>query len=192
MDLVSGQLSGSVSANAASASSAASRAGADFMSRSFGLSMRFVVKFTSGDGSVSSLGEWSACKGLKVEFKTETVKQGGMYDYELKLPTQITYSPVVLERAMDPQSSQQLQDWLGSLVYSWMNTDDSDEADPVGSVDITLYDAHQNEVTSWSLVNAFPVAWTGPTLDAKGNTVAIETLTLEHQGFFPLTSAVGP
>lgn len=181
MDLASGQLAGTVSANAASALPSA---GADFTSRTFGLAMRFAVTFTSGDaGGVQRLGEWSSCKGLKVEFKTEAVKQGGVYDHEVKLPTQVTYGPVVLERAMELQSSRDLQAWLGRLAASWMNYDESKHPYHLGTVDIVLQDAHQKKVASWTLQNAYPVSWSGPALDAKGNAIAIETLTLEHQGF---------
>lgn len=188
VDLLSAQIGGSVSANAASAALAAEAA--DFTSKSFGLAMRFTVTFTSGDGTVTRLGEWSSCKGLKVEFKTEAVKQGGLYDHEEKLPTQATYGPVVLERAMEQQDSQKLQAWLGKLAAGWVNYSEAKKgAYPLGQVTITLQDAHQKQVASWTLLHAYPSSWSGPALDAKGSTVAIETLTLEHQGFIPSQSA---
>lgn len=174
-------------------------AGADSAFRRFGLSMRFAVTFQGMDGSVNNLGEWSSCKGLKVEFKTETVKQGGVYDYELKLPTQVTYSPVVLERAMEQADSQALQAWLGSLVANWMNYPEgggpgapgAGGGPPAGTVDIVLQDVYLKPVATWTLRNAYPVSWAGPVLDAKSNAVAIETLTLEHQGFLPQPAPAG-
>ena len=170
------------------AASAARGAAADSAFRLFGLSMRFTVVFSSGD-SIDRLGEWSSCKGLKVDFKTEVVKSGGEYNGELKLPAQVVYSPVVLERAMEQQSSQNLQAWLGRLVDKWMNYDGTgDPPTPSGTVEITLQDVHQNAVASWTLSNAFPVSWSGPVLDAKQNAVALETLTIEHQGFLPPTA----
>lgn len=177
-------------APAAFAPAAADAAGADFTTRYFGLSMRFAVTFVSGDG-MQPLGAWASCKGLKVEFKTEAVKFGGEYDYEVKLPTQVTYGPVVLERAMEQHSSALLQAWLGRLVATWVNSADSGVKPPAGTAHVVLQDAHQNTVAQWSLRNAFPVSWSGPTLDAKGNTVAIETLTLEHQGFLPQSGVPG-
>lgn len=192
MSLMSAHIDGTVSANAASAAPAPA-AGTDFTSKAFGLAMRFAVTFTGGDGKdPTRLGEWSTCKGLKVEFKTEAVKQGGMYDHEVKLPTQVTYGQVVLERAMELKSSQDLQAWLGRLVKSWANHDASRYPYPLGTATIVLYDASHRTVASWTLQNAYPVSWSGPTLDAKGNTVAIETLTLEHQGFLPSQPAAGP
>lgn len=158
----------------------------------FGLAMRFAVSFSSGDGTVQSLGEWSACKGLRVEFRTETVKRGGEYGYEVKLPVQVAYGPVTLERAMNYRTSQRLQSWLAGLVQTWMDSGGGDgiTTAPAGSVTITLLDMHQNVVASWTLNQAFPVSWSGPALDAKGSTVAIESLTLEHQGFLPPVGAL--
>jgi phage tail-like protein len=152
--------------------------------RYYGLSMRFTVTFSTGDGR-EPLGEWSSCKGLRVDFKTEPVKVGGDYSGEVKLPAQVTYSPVVLERAMEARPSQLLQAWLGRLVTTWMNYDRDGTRPPSGTVDIALQDVHQNVVASWSLRNAYPVSWSGPVLDARQNAVALETLTLEHEGFLP-------
>ena len=167
------------------AASAALGAAADTPVRLFGLSMRFNVLFSNGEG-ITNLGDWSSCKGLKVEFKTETVKAGGGYNGEVKLPTQVVYSPVVLERAMEQQNSQKLQAWLGYLVNNWMDYDGyGDPPTPNGTLQITLLDVYQGTVASWNLNNAFPVSWAGPVLDAKQNAVALETLTFEHFGFLP-------
>jgi phage tail-like protein len=152
--------------------------------------MRFAVLFTSGDG-ITDLGEWSSCKGLKVDFKTEPVKFGGEYDHEVKLPLNVSYGPVVLERAMEQKYSHDLQVWLGNLVANWMNDTDDGYSPPEASVHIILQDVHQTEVASWTLRNAYPASWSGPTLDAKGSTIAIETLTLEHQGFLPMSAGAG-
>ena len=168
--------------------SAARGVGADTAFRRFGLSMRFKVTFSNGTG-VDGLGEWASCKGLKVDFKTETVKQGGNYNGETKLPADVVYSPVVLERAMEPQSSQSLQDWLGRLVRTWVNYDGTGTpSPPSGIVHIVLQDVYQQDVASWTLSGAYPVSWSGPTLDAKQNSVALETLTIEHSGFLSSTT----
>jgi len=186
---ISPYTSAAVSLGGAAASAGLSTgAGADTAFRRFGLSMRFKVTFSNGTG-VDGLGEWASCKGLKVDFKTETVKQGGNYNGETKLPTDVVYSPVVLERAMEAQSSQNLQAWLGRLVQTWVNYDGTvEQSPPSGIVHIVLQDVYQNTVASWTLNGAYPVSWSGPTLDAKQNSVALETLTIEHRGFLPPAS----
>ena len=55
-------------------------------------------------------------------------------------------------------------------------------ADP-RSVTITLLDEARNAVATWTLRNAQPKKWTGPTLAAKGGgEVAMEELHLVHEG----------
>ena len=39
-----------------------------------------------------------------------------------------------------------------------------------------------DDLIEFTLVDAFPVKWIGPELAAAGNTIAIETLELAHQG----------
>jgi phage tail-like protein len=162
-------------------------AGLDSAFKRFGLSMRFAVTFNPTTGKGTPLGDWASCKGLKVEFKTETVKRGGLYNGEVKLPTEVTYGQVVLERAMEQGPSRQLQSWLGGLVANWMNyAETGNSRPPAGELTIVLQDVYLDPVASWTLHGAYPVSWSGPVLDAKQNAVAIETLTIEHQGFLPV------
>ena len=39
-----------------------------------------------------------------------------------------------------------------------------------------------DEQIRWNLKNAFPTKWSGPSFDATGEAVAIETLELTHEG----------
>jgi phage tail-like protein len=156
-------------------------------SERYGLSMRF--KVTVSDGSrIRDLGDWSSCKGLRVDFKTETIRIGGEYNGEVRLPGQATYAPVVLERAMEERSSGLLRAWLRELADTWMNHREGAEP-PKGSVVISLQDAFHHVVASWTLENAYPVSWSGPVMDAKQSAVAVEALTFEHEGFLPNTAA---
>ena len=50
------------------------------------------------------------------------------------------------------------------------------------NVTITLLDEQRQPVFRWLLRNAWPVKLEGPTLNARGNEVAIETLELAHEG----------
>lgn len=149
----------------------------------YGLAMRFQV--TVDD---LNLGSWSGCKGLKVELKTTRVNEGGNYWSEKVLPDKITWSPVTLERAVHPQDSPLVQRWLGLVASKWMNYD-PEAGDPAGkpysprNAKITLLGASLQVVTSWTLIGVYPISWTGPSLSATDNKVAIETLELGHEGF---------
>jgi phage tail-like protein len=143
----------------------------------YGLAMRFKVYV---DGL--SLGSWSACKGLKVELKVTRVVAGGNYWYEHILPDRISYSTIILERAVHPRDSQRVQDWLGKVASQWMNYS-GDDSYQAGTAEITLLGATGQQVMSWTLTGVYPVCWSGPALSATENKTAIETLELAHQGF---------
>jgi phage tail-like protein len=144
----------------------------------YGLAMRFQV---SVDGL--SLGSWSSCKGLKVELKATEVKEGGNYWFLRLLPDRITYPHITLERAVHPQDSQTVLGWLQKVATQWENDSKDGQTYSAGTATITLLGAYGQQVMKWTLTGVYPVSWTGPTLSATDNKVAIEALELAHQGF---------
>lgn len=140
-----------------------------------GLQTRFQVTV---DGV--SLGRWSKCSGLAVEFKPKMIQEGGNYEYQPILPDHIEYKPIVLERAMDAKSTADVQNWLRGKVSDYMTADSSGGG---GTAQITLFDSYHREVASWSLRNVYPAKWDGPELSATTFGIAVEKLTLVHEGF---------
>ncbi|WLE98063.1 MAG: phage tail protein [Candidatus Electrothrix communis] len=68
------------------------------------------------------------------------------------------------------------------VLFQWLKNvgDGKEDRRPVT---ITLLDEARNEVASWSLRDAQPKKWSGPTLAAKGGgEVAMEELSLVHEG----------
>jgi phage tail-like protein len=47
---------------------------------------------------------------------------------------------------------------------------------------VVLYDSEGEVVRSWKFANAYPVKWTGPDVNAGGNTVMTESLEIAHNG----------
>jgi len=47
---------------------------------------------------------------------------------------------------------------------------------------ILLYNDADKEKVRWNFVGGWPTKWTGPTFNATGNEVAIETLEIAHEG----------
>ena len=170
----------------------------------YGLTMWFKV-VVDGDGSGQSLGLWSSCSGLGVNFNPEQLKEGGNYDGALWLPGEISYGQIVLERAMDRVGSAQVRSWLARVAAGWINADEAGAGPPgpvIGAhraatqLVITLYSNLKQttceQIASWTLRNAIPVAWAGPTLSAKGSEVAVEKLTIAHRGFLNPTAQPAP
>jgi len=142
---------------------------------SLGMNMRFSVSIDGLD-----LGHWSACKGLNVKLGFKRIEQGGDYTHRPAVPERIEYQPVTLERAVNRRDSFVLQVWLQAYISQW----NSIYRPPLTSVVIRLLDYQLKDVMQWRLNEAFPSAWNGPTLSATDSKVAIESLVLEHDGFF--------
>lgn len=133
-----------------------------------GLNLRFSVTLDQR----RSLGTWSKCEGLSVEYEVFEYQEGGLNEYVHRLPGRAKYTNVRLTRPLDDQS-----DDLAAWVASGLNAVQRDTAT------ITLLDPNGDTVCTWTLAEACPVKWTGPTLDAAGNQIATEVLELAHNGF---------
>jgi phage tail-like protein len=149
-----------------------------------GLSMLFTVSV----GSLGSLGQWTACDGLRVDFRFDRVRSGGEYGHDYILPSGISYPPVTLRRGMDPVASRKVRDWLRTVAERWQLWEGEPGPRPFAgtTVTVSLHDVYKDPeapVAVWSLQNAYPVSWSGPSLNARTNEVAVETLVLEHEGF---------
>jgi phage tail-like protein len=133
-------------------------------------------------GAASVLGDvlfggFSECSGLEMTQSEEKLKEGGRNDAELRFPTRTSWSNLVLKRGVS-RISQSGWDWL----YGFGNG-------KVKRMDgvIMLLDAHHLPHNIWTFKRAFPVKFTGPTLNATGHDVAVETLELAHEGLWQLS-----
>lgn len=108
--------------------------------------------------------------GLSAQTEFDTVKEGGVNDYEHKLPRGIKYSDITLKRGLVDWV---LWEWYRETIYGTIKRK---------SGTIKLRDHSGNTVLIWSFVDAFPIKWEGPILNASTNTVASEVLVLTHQG----------
>lgn len=71
----------------------------------------------------------------------------------------------------------------GSMyLWEWRKEarDSSSEFPPVRNVDIILQNEKHENVYKWTLTNAWCCKLTGPTLNASGNEIAIETMELAY------------
>jgi phage tail-like protein len=88
-----------------------------------------------------------------------------------KLPGLAKYPNVTLKRGITGNTD--LFEWWKSVRDGQLQR---------RNVTITLLDEQRQPVLRWLLRNAWPVKLEGPTLNATGNEVAIETLELAHEG----------
>jgi phage tail-like protein len=88
-----------------------------------------------------------------------------------KLPGRVSYGDVILRRGI--AAGLDLYEWFDAVRNGNLVRRD---------VRIVLLDAERNPVRSWRLARAYPIKYTGPALNAKGNDVVIEELVLSCEG----------
>jgi phage tail-like protein len=117
-------------------------------------------------------GNFSECSGLDATTEPVEYREGGDNTTVRKLPGKTTYSDIVLKRGLtaDPE----LWNWRKQIIQGKVERKN-------GS--IVVFDlANAKEVARWNFVRGWPTKWEGPSFDAKGNDIAIETLTIAHEG----------
>ena len=92
-----------------------------------------------------------------------------------KIPGMVKHSNIILKWGITDDS--ELWDWRKKVM------DGKPREEYLQNCSIILLDHDGvNELVRWNLINAWPSKWTGPTFNATGNEVAIETLEIVHEG----------
>jgi phage tail-like protein len=112
------------------------------------------------------------CSGLGTTTEVIETREGGDNTTVRKLPGKTTNTDIVLKWGMT--SVTELWVWRQQII-------DGIVLRKNGS--IVVFDlANSTEVARWNFVNAWPSKLEGPAFNAKGNDIAINTLTLSHEG----------
>lgn len=115
---------------------------------------------------------FSEVLGLEASIDVIDYREGNQTENSVrKLAGLHKYSNITLKRGFTVDTS--LWNWINNvLTGNLVRT----------TVAITLLDAADNPVWTWTLKNAWPCRWTGPSLVASSSEVAIETLEICHEG----------
>lgn len=113
-------------------------------------------------------GHFTECSGLGIRVDAIRHRDAGGTGVVHRIPGQVDYGDVTLRHGLT--QSHELFDWFMAAV----------EGSPQRkNVSILMLDsAGMNEVLRWDLINAWPSAWRGAPLDALGQQIAIESITL--------------
>jgi phage tail-like protein len=117
-----------------------------------------------------TIGRFRECSGIEVEVETLDYMEGGSNDFVHKLPTRVKYPNVVLKRGVTHEEA--LAKWFFDSRYTPQRKD----------MTITLLGPGTQPVRSWTFMNAYPVKWTGPNLNAASTQIAVESLEVVHNG----------
>ena len=129
-------------------------------------SFRFSVEY---DG-ITRAG-FRECSGLDSSQDPVEYREGDDDPTARKLPGLVKYSNITLKRGLTDDVD--FQNWRQDAVDGKVQRRN-------GS--IILRDTTGAEVARWNFREAWPSKWTGPSFNATGNEVAIETLELAHEG----------
>lgn len=112
------------------------------------------------------------CSGLGTSTAVIETREGGDNATMHKLPGMTTYTDIVLKWGLT--NSTDLSDWRQQII-------DGTIVRKNGSV--VVFDlANSTEVARWNFTNAWPSKLEAPAFNAKGNDIAINTLTISHEG----------
>ncbi|HWF77443.1 MAG TPA: phage tail protein [Caulobacteraceae bacterium] len=152
----------------------------------------FFVSFTTSPAAFGSLpgrvtGGFSEVTGLEATMEPKVIKEGGRNYGPVQRPGPVSFSTVVLKRGV--VRARHLWAWWSMFAGS----DDAKNGvwGPIArtNVDIILFAPVQSgtgvtptPVLGWTLVNAMPVKFRAPDLNARGGEVAIEEIHLVHEG----------
>ena len=137
--------------------------------------LRFKVELTTPAGPI---GRFQEVTGLAAELEVKEYPEGGMNDFVHKLPTRVKWPNIVLKRGVTHEKA--LLEWF------WA-TRASGQAANLKTLTLHLQGPGSQTVRSWAILGAFPVKWTGPTMNAGSNSIATEQLELAHRGLENVT-----
>ncbi len=112
------------------------------------------------------------CSGLDSSQDPIDYREGNQRQTTRKLPGLRKHSNIVLKWGIIADDKE---------FWEWRKTAiDGNVTRKNGS--IVLLDDQGNEKARWNFVDAWLSKWTGPTLNATGNEVALETAEIVHEG----------
>ena len=135
------------------------------------------------DTKLTALGDggFQECNGLDIEMDVKELKEGGRNDVIVRLVGRGKYSNIVLKRGMlfpAPRGT------VNSELWGWLQGILSGER-PVrrydGIINVLSSD-RQDTVATWTFDRGLPSKIAGPQLNAKTGEIAIEELTIAHEG----------
>jgi len=123
-------------------------------------------------------GGFQECTGLEVEMDVQEYQEGGRNDGVIRQVGRGRYSNLVLRRGMfhgGGQVNRELWQWLQSVI--------SGER-PVRRYNgvIEVMSVADEVVATWTFERGLPQRIRGPELNAKTGEIAIEELTIAHEG----------
>jgi phage tail-like protein len=139
-----------------------------------GVGLTTVALSTAG---LRTMAAFSEVSGLEMSMEIEEHAVGGINDTMLKFPGRVKWNNLVMKRGLlakrDPLDKSDLWTWYESYLNGVGVRKDGI---------IVLLDEQRRPKVTWSFRRGLPIRWTGPSLNASQNQVAIESIEISHEG----------
>jgi phage tail-like protein len=112
--------------------------------------------------------------GLQVETDVTEYQEGGNNAFVHRLPGRTKVSTISLRRGIT----------AGNEFFKWYQEILQGKINPK-HMSVVVYDTKGQELMRWNFANVYPIRWTGPQLSADGQSAAVESLELAHDGLVP-------
>ena len=115
--------------------------------------------------------------GIRAEFGTEEVTEGGENRFVHRLPQAAKYANLVMKRGVVTRDSF-LAEWVGQTVGSKLSL-------PIipQNLLVSLLNAEGIPCIAWAFVNAWPIRWEVDPLNSTNNDILVETLEFSYNYF---------
>jgi phage tail-like protein len=117
---------------------------------------------------VDTIGYFTKCDGLELFFDVLEYQEGGNTEFIHQLPGQLHSPRLTLSRGLTNEDA--------LLKWFWTTMTQAEKKE----ITLTLSGGPVQRV--WTFVDAFPVKWTGPTIDSETGDIATESLEIAHAG----------
>ena len=107
----------------------------------------------------------------KPRWRPQDIEEGGNNGFTRRVPGRVKVSNLTLKRGMTRSND----------FIKWFMSTGPGAVDR-RNISLVLYDVKGEKISSWHFQNAYPVKWVGPQFTSDGNTVAVETVEMAHEG----------
>jgi phage tail-like protein len=157
---------------------------------------------TAGGPSAGMIGTFAEVSGLNAEMETEEYREGGRNIGPHKFIKWGKYPNLVFKRGVTPNTD--IWDWYYQVLYGDQSVlrkngivvlTDRSAPGAIGAATRAtpgLTGLARLPVAVWSFNNGLPEKLQGPSLNAKSNEIAIETLEIVHEGLTRLDPGMVP
>jgi len=125
----------------------------------------------------AAMGGFSECSGLEMSMKVEDYREGGRNGAVLKFPGRVEWSNITLKKGIG--TGTELWDWHFGFVQGQGRRRDGI---------IALLNDLRVPNNIWYFRRGLPVKYTGASLNATQNNVAIESIEIAHEGIYQLSA----